>query len=278
MKKFIRIIPKLDIKNGNLIKGINLEGLRILGNPINFANTYYHQGADEIIYHDNVATLYGTNNLGKYIKKTSEKIFIPLTVGGGVRNLNDIEQMLNHGADKVSLNSAAIKNIKLIKKASKIFGRSTIVSNLECIKIKSKYFISSSNGRDLSRIDPCIWAKKLEDNGVGEIILTSVNFEGLGNGFDIALTKKICNNVKVPIIAHGGAGNFNHVLDIIKKTNISGVSISSLFHYKSFMSYKIDKKQIGNYEFLENSKMMPTTNILKKLKLFLTRNNIFVRL
>lgn len=277
MKKVIRIIPKLDIKNGNLIKGINLEGLRVLGDPISFAKNYYNQGADEIIYLDNVATLYGTNNLTKFVRNTAKKIFIPLTVGGGIKNLNDIEQMLKNGADKISINSAAIDNIQLIRKASKVFGSSTIVSNIECIKIKDKYYISKSNGRDLVNIDPVVWAKKLEDYGIGEIILTSVNSEGLQKGFDIELTKKVSNKVKVPIIAHGGAGNFQHVLDVIKKTNVSGVSISSLFHYDIFMNFSYKRKKIGNFYFLENSKKKKSLNNLKRLKLFLKKENISVR-
>ena len=277
MKKVIRIIPKLDIKNGNLIKGINLEGLRVLGDPISFAKNYYNQGADEIIYLDNVATLYGTNNLTKFVRNTAKKIFIPLTVGGGIKNLNDIEQMLKNGADKISINSAAIDNIQLIRKASKVFGSSTIVSNIECIKIKDKYYISKSNGRDLVNIDPVVWAKKLEDYGIGEIILTSVNSEGLQKGFDIELTKKVSNKVKVPIVAHGGAGNFQHVLDVIKKTNVSGVSISSLFHYDIFMNFSYKRKKIGNFYFLENSKKNKSLNNLKRLKLFLKKENISVR-
>ena len=247
MKKVIRIIPKLDIKNGNLIKGINLEGLRVLGDPISFAKNYYNQGADEIIYLDNVATLYGTNNLTKFVRNTAKKIFIPLTVGGGIKNLNDIEQMLKNGADKISINSAAIDNIQLIRKASKVFGSSTIVSNIECIKIKDKFYISKSNGRYLVNIDTVVWSNKLEDYGIGEIILTSVNSEGLQKGFDIELTKKVSNKVKVPIVAHGGAGNFQHVLDVIKKTNVSGVSISSLFHYDIFMNFSYKRK---NRKFL----------------------------
>ena len=168
-KKIIRIIPKLDIKNGNLIKGINLEGLRVLGNPIHFAENYYNQGADEIMYLDNVATLYGTNNLTKFVKNTAKKIFIPLTVGGGIRSLKEIEQMLKNGADKISINSAAIDNLNLIKEASKVFGSSTIVSNVECVKINNKYLISKSNGRDLVNKDPYDWSRKLEDSGLGEI-------------------------------------------------------------------------------------------------------------
>jgi imidazole glycerol-phosphate synthase subunit HisF len=275
--KIIRIIPKLDIKNGNLIKGINLEGLRVLGNPIHFAENYYNQGADEIMYLDNVATLYGTNNLTKFVKDTSKKIFIPLTVGGGIKNLNEIEQMLKNGADKISINSAAIDDINLIKKASKVFGSSTIVSNLECIKINNKYFISKSNGRDLVNKDPYDWSRKLEDTGLGEIFLTSVNSEGLQKGFDIGLIKKISKAVNIPVIASGGAGSFNDVLEVIKKTNIEGVSISSLFHYDVFSNFKFQKQKIGNFHFLETSKKKKSIQALKKLKIFLKNKGVNVR-
>ena len=201
-----------------------------------------------------------------------------MTVGGGIRTLGDIELMLKNGADKISINSAIIDNINLIKKATRMFGKSTMVSNIECIKIKDKYYISKSNGRDLVNIDPVIWAKKLEDNGIGEIILTSVNHEGLQEGFDIKLTKKISNIVKIPVIAHGGAGNFGHILNVIKQTKISGVSVSSLLHYDTAKAFPLKKNKIGNFSFLENSLKKNFNNNLKKLKQFLKKNDINVRL
>jgi|TARA_B100001971_G_C18227188_1_gene561331 cyclase len=275
--KIYRIIPRLEIKNGNLIKGINLEGLRILGSPDNFVDNYFKQGADEIIYTDSVATLYGTNNLSQFVKNTAKKLFIPLTVGGGIKKIDDIEKMLKNGADKISINSAGIEDIKFIYKAAKIFGSSTIVSNIESIKIKNKYYISKSNGRDLININPIDWAKKLEDNGIGEIIITSVNNEGLQKGLDIELTKKVSNNVKVPVIASGGAGTFDHILEVIKKTKITGVSISSLFHYDTYMLYHFNKKKIGNSTFLEKYIKKKSNNNLKKLKIFLKEKGINVR-
>ena len=275
--KVYRIIPRLEIKNGNLIKGINLEGLRILGNPEKFTTNYLKQGADEIIYHDSVATLYGTNNLSQPVKNISKKLFIPLTVGGGIRKISDIEKMLKNGADKISINSGAINNIKFVNKAAKIFGSSTIVASIECVKIKNKYYITESNGRDLVNINPVNWAKKLEDNGVGEIIITSVNNEGLQKGFDINLTKIVSNSVNVPVIAHGGAGKFEDVLDVIKKTKITGVSISSLFHYDTYMLFQFNKKKIGNLDFLKNSTKKKSNNNLKKLKKFLNEKGINVR-
>ena len=170
-KNKIRIIPKLDIKNGMLIKGINLEGLRVLGNPYDFAKKYYEEGADEIMYMDNVATLYGTNNLVKFVKKTAENIFIPLTVGGGIKNLLHIEKLLINGADKVSINSEFVMNKKFVREAVKNFGSSTIVATIESTKIQNRYFIATSNGRDLFDKNPVQWAKELEDLGIGELVL-----------------------------------------------------------------------------------------------------------
>ena len=167
----IRIIPKLDIKNGLLIKGINLEGLRVLGNPYEFAEFYYKSGADEICYIDNVATLYGTNNLQKFVTLTSENIFVPLSVGGGIKTIKDIELMLNSGADKVSINSAAIDDINFINDAAKRFGSSAIVTNIETIKINDKYFISKSSGRDIVKINPVSWAKKFKTTVLGKFLL-----------------------------------------------------------------------------------------------------------
>ena len=237
IKKPIRIIPVLDIKNGVLIKGINLEGLRVLGIPRNFANYYYTSGADEIVYRDNVATLYGTNNLSKFITETAKNIFIPLSVGGGIRTLKDIEEMLTAGADKVCINSSIIDNVKNLKIASRKFGSSNITVIIQSIKIGNKYFISKSNGRDLIKVNPIDWAKKVEQYGAGEIIITSINQEGLRSGFDINLTDKISKKVKIPVIAHGGAGNFKDVLNVINQTNISGVAIASIFHYEAINNF-----------------------------------------
>ena len=278
-KNLIRIIPKLDIKNGLLIKGINLEGLRILGSPYNYAKSYYNQGADEIIYLDNVATLYGTNNLKKFVKETAKNLFIPLTVGGGIKSLEEIEKMLNNGADRVTINSSAIDDINFIKKASKRFGSSTIISSIEYTKIKNKHFITKSNGRDLVNIDPYIWAKKLEDFGSGEIILTSINQEGTQSGFDISMINKISKNVKIPVIAHGGAGNFKDVYDVIQKTNVRGVAIASLFHYNNIIKGNFKNIKVGNTLYLENAKIENKKNsIIKKLKLFLKKKGVNVNL
>ena len=277
-KNFIRIIPKLDIKNGNLIKGINLEGLRILGNPYNFSKIYSEHGADEICYVDNVATLYGTNNLTSFITKTAKNLRIPLTVGGGIRSISDIENILKAGADKVCLNSAIIDNLKFLKQVSKIFGVSTITVIVECVEIEKKYFISKSNGRDLVNIYPLDWCKKIEDNGAGEIFLTSVRKEGLMKGFDIKLIRKISENINIPVVAHGGAGSFEDILKVIKHSNVTGISIASLFHYNYLNWVKRDfKKKLGNYHYLENFKKRSKKKLINDLKNFLRKNNINVR-
>ena len=191
MKKSVRIIPVLDIKNGLLIKGINFEGLRVFGNAKDFAKLYYSHGADEICYQDSVATLYGTNNLIKFVNQTAQNIFVPLSVGGGIRSIDDASLMFKAGADKIIINSAVIDNINLLKQASKIFGSSNITVIIQAIKIDKKYFISKSNGRDIINIDPSQWTQKVEEFGAGEIIITAVNNEGLKKGFDISLTKKL---------------------------------------------------------------------------------------
>jgi cyclase len=277
-KKFIRIIPKLDIKNGLLIKGINLEGLRVLGDPYQFANYYYKNSADEIYYVDNVASLYGTNNLSKFVSKTAKNLFIPLSVGGGIRSIKEIENFLKSGADKVCINSAAIENINFIKKASRIFGSSTITCIVEALNYEGKYFITKENGRDVIRINPVDWAKKLEDYGAGEIFLTSVNKEGLKKGFDIFINKKVSESVKIPVIAHGGAGTIEDIYKVIQKTDISGVSVSGLFHYDICSLFSFKTPKVGNNDFLTNQKKKRPINIIKKIKKYLDSKGILVRL
>ena len=211
----IRIIPFLDIKNGLLIKGINLEGLRVLGKARDFSNYYYKSGADEICYIDNVATLYGTNNLSNFITDTAKDVFIPLSVGGGIRSIDDMKKMFSAGADKICINSSIIENPNLLERAAKIFGSANITIMIQSIRVDAKYNVSKANGRDLANINPIKWAKKVENYGAGEIILTSVNNEGLKKGFDIKLTNAVSRSVNIPVIAHGGAGNFKDVYEVI---------------------------------------------------------------
>ena len=277
-KNPIRIIPFLDIKNGLLIKGINLEGLRVLGKASNFSYHYYKNGADEICYIDNVATLYGTNNLSKFISETANNIFIPLSVGGGIKTLEDIKKMLSAGADRVCINSAAIDNINLLKQASRIFGSANITIIIQSIKVNKKYYISKSNGRDLVKINSIDWAQKVEDYGAGEIIITSVNNEGLNKGFDLDLTSKVSEKVNIPVIAHGGAGSFEDIYKVIKYTNISGVGLASILHYEALNYFPKLKPKVGNINFLKNfNKVKKKRNLISEIKNYLKSKKVKVR-
>lgn len=249
----IRIIPRIDIKGAHLVKGIHLEGLRVLGNPEEFAKFYYENGADELIYQDVVASLYERNSLHEMIKKMAQEIFVPLTVGGGIRTLDDIYNVLRTGADKVSINTAAIKKPAFISEAAKRFGSSTIVVAIELIKQPGKNYLAfTDNGREHTGVDALKWAKEVENLGAGELMITSVDREGTGRGFDVNLLKKITDLVKIPVIAHGGAGSIDDVVDVATQTNISGIAIASIFHYNHMkeLSTKIDNTKEGNIDFL----------------------------
>ena len=230
----IRIIPRLDIKGPNLVKGIHLEGLRVLGNPEDFARYYYENGADELIYQDVVASLYERNSLHEIISRTAKDILIPLTVGGGLRTLEDIRLVLRAGADKVSLNTATIKNPTFISDAANKFGSSTIVVAIEAIKqTDGRYLAYVDNGREETGIEVIQWARQIEELGAGELIITSVDREGTAEGFDIDLIKSISNVVNIPVIAHGGASTMSNIKDTIQIGNASALAIASIFHYAS---------------------------------------------
>ena len=257
MNKCIRIIPRIDIKGPNVVKVIHLEGLRVLGKPEQFAQFYYEQGADELFYQDVVASLYDRNHLEDIINKTAKKIFIPLTVGGGLRTIDDIKSVLRAGADKVALNTAAIDNPNIIKEAVKIFGSSTIVIAIEAIRQEDgRYLAFTHNGRDCAAIDAYEWALKVEELGAGEIIVTSVDKEGTGQGFDMELTKTIAEDVAIPVIAHGGAGNVDHLFEVIQKGKVDAVALASIFHYEYINNVKTlhEYEEEGNIDFLRSGK------------------------
>lgn len=228
----VRIIPRLDIKGPNLVKGIHLEGLRVLGDPSQFALEYYFSGADEIFYMDAVASLYERNSLSSIVEKISQEVFVPMTVGGGIRTEKDISVALKSGADKICLNTAAVKNPSIISQAAQKFGSSTIVVGIEAIHIKNglyQAFIDS--GREETGLDVVEWAKEVERLGAGEIVLTSVDKEGTGEGMDVALIQKVKNAVKIPVIAHGGVSSIDNVCDVILETGVDGIAIASSLHY-----------------------------------------------
>ena len=281
--KNIRIIPRLDIKGPNLVKGIHLEGLRVLGKPEDFARYYYENGADELMYQDVVASLYNRNSLHEIITKTAKEIFIPLTVGGGLRTIEDIKGVLRAGADKVSLNTAAIKNPQLIRDASRKFGSSTIVVAIEAIKQSDgRYLAYTDNGREYTGVEVLEWAKKVDELGAGEIVITSVDREGTGLGFDIELIKLVKDAVSIPVISHGGAGNAEHVKRAILEGGANAVSIASILHY-NFLDINrsvFSDSGEGNTEFLKSSsrnykKIIPTD--LQEIKKYLHMNNIACR-
>lgn len=278
MKKPVRIIPFLDIKNNIVIKGINFEGLRSLGYAKDFAKLYFSHGADEICYQDNVATVYGTNNLVKFVSQSAKNVFIPLTVGGGIRSINDALLMFKAGADKITVNSAVVDNINFLKTITKIFGSSNISVMIQVIKIGKKYFISKSNGRDIVYKDPVDWAKKIEEFGAGEVIIRSVNHDGLKSGFDIFITKKIVENLSIPVIASGGAGNLRHIYEVIKYANVSGVGLASMLHYEAIKFLPKKKIKIGNTIFLDSIKKdKKEQNTIKQIKDYLIKKKIKVR-
>ena len=283
--KYKRVIARLDIKGPNLVKGIHLEGLRVLGNPGIYAEHYFKQGVDELIYSDVVASLYGRNSILKTIKETAEGISIPLTVGGGIRSIDNIREILSAGADKVALNTVAIKKPDFINEAARIFGSSTIVVAIEATKEKNENYLAyTDNGRQYTGIEVTKWATEVEKRGAGEILLTSIDNEGTGEGLDKKLISSITNKVKIPVVAHGGAGDKSHIKDVFKKTNCDGVAISSLLHYGclSLMrkKNKINKETEGNKEFIlsktKNFKSFKEENI-RILKKYLIKEKINVR-
>ena len=208
----IRIIPRLDIKGPNLVKGIHLEGLRVLGKPERFARYYYEHGADELIYMDAVASLYERNSLLHIVERTAQEIFIPLTVGGGLRTLEDIHAALRAGADKVSLNTAVIRRPELVTEAAKRFGSSTIVVSIDAKKRPDgTYEAYTDNGRIRTGVEVFGWAAQVAELGAGEILLTSMDGDGTQAGYDLALTRAVAQAVPIPVIASGGAGCMDHI-------------------------------------------------------------------
>lgn len=250
----IRVIPRLDIKGPNLVKGIHLEGLRVLGKPEDFARHYFEQGADELMYMDAVASLYGRNSLEAIVGRTSREIFIPLCVGGGLRSVDDIRAILRAGADKVSVNTAAVARPELIGEAARAFGSSTIVVSIEAIRRRDgSYEAYTDYGRQNSGRDAFEWALQAVELGAGELVVTSIDREGTGVGYDLALTRKIAEAVPVPVIASGGAGCVAHVCDVVREGRADAVSLASVLHYNHMCHREYaagDFAEEGNTEFL----------------------------
>jgi len=238
----MRTISRIDIKNESVIKGINLEGLRKIGDPEKIAKEYYHDGIDEIILIDSVASLYGRNNLFDLIKKITKEIFVPITLGGGIRSLKDIENSLNSGADKVAINSKALEDPNFLSKAISNFGESTILVSIEAKKIgDEKWEAYKFCGREKTNLNIIDWIKKIQDKGCGEILLTSIDKEGTETGFDIELINNVYDIVKKPLIISGGCGNLGHIKEINKFKNLS-IALASVLHYRSLKISEIKKE------------------------------------
>jgi len=238
----LRLIPRLDIKNKNLIKTINMEGLRKIGDPNIFAKEYSESGADELLLMDVVASLYDRNNLFEVINIISKDIFIPITVGGGVRSVEDARKLLNNGSDKVAINSAALKNSFLISELANHIGSCSIVLSIEAKKISNDWYAFSNCGRDNSGKKVIDWLKQAVRLGVGEVILTSIDKEGTESGFDLDLLKSLAQlNINFPLIISGGIRNISDIDMARKILNISGVSLASVLHYKKITINEIKK-------------------------------------
>ena len=228
-----RLIARLDVKNQFVIKGIHLEGLRKIGDPNEIAKDYYDQGIDEIVFMDGVASLYGRNNLFHIIEKACENVFIPITIGGGIRSIENIGEALKAGADKIALNTQAIKTPEIISQAAKIYGSQCIVGSIEAkSKGDGKWEAYMDNGREPSGLDVIEWAVELERLGAGELMITSIDQEGTKKGFEIDLIKKITDLVSIPVIASGGAGKVEHIEQLVENTDVSGIALASILHYK----------------------------------------------
>jgi len=230
-----RIIARLDIKGPNLIKGVHLEGLRIIGDPQEFARKYYQQGADELLYIDIVASLYGRSKLIDIARRTADEVFIPITVGGGIRNLDDVKDLLRAGADKVAINTAAVNRPKLIREVSRKFGSQCMVLSIEAKQQPSgNWEVYTDCGRERSGLDVIEWACRGVELGAGEILLTSIDREGTRKGFDIELTRSITNVIGIPVIASGGMGKPDDIISIINKGGADAAAIADILHYNRF--------------------------------------------
>lgn len=236
-----RIIPCLDVKDGRVVKGVNFINLRDAGDPVEIARIYDENGADEIVFLDITASHEKRPILLEVVRKTAEQVFMPLTVGGGIQKIEDIRDLLNAGADKVSINTAAVLNPSLIKQASQRFGSQCIVVAIDAKRQKNRWEVFTHGGRTPTGINAIQWAKKVESLGAGEILLTSMDCDGTKDGYDIPLTKDIAHAVKIPVIASGGAGTLQHFCDVFKKTDADAALAASVFHYQELKIGEVKK-------------------------------------
>ncbi|MFP3590709.1 imidazole glycerol phosphate synthase subunit HisF [Chryseobacterium sp. SIMBA_038] len=226
-----RIIPCLDIKDGTTVKGINFEGLRNAGDPIELAKRYEENGADELVFLDITATIEKRKTFIELVQNISKELSIPFTVGGGISSIQDVQKLLEAGADKISINSSAVKNPQLISDLAKEFGSQCIVVAIDTKFINNSDWVHVKGGREITNLKTIDWAKEAADLGAGEILLTSMDGDGTKNGFDIRITKSVSENINIPVIASGGAGKIEDFGNVFKKTKATGALAASIFHF-----------------------------------------------
>lgn len=227
----IRLVARLDIKGPNLIKGVHLEGLRVIGDPQVYARRYYEQGADEIIYIDAVASLYGRSKLTEIVRHTAHDVFVPLTVGGGIRSVEDVKDLLRAGADKVAINTAAVQRPQLISEVARRFGSQCMVLSIEAKQREGHWEVYTDCGREQTGMDAIDWARQAASLGAGEVLITSIDREGTRKGYDVKLTRAISDVVGIPVIASGGYGNDTHLHDVVHQGGADAVAVADALHY-----------------------------------------------
>ena len=239
----MRIISRLDIKGHNLIKGVKFEGLRVLGCPIKSANFYYKEGIDEILCIDTVASLYGRNNAVNLVKEISKNVFLPITVCGGIRSVDDGRNIIKNGADKIGINTAAVENQNLITELVKEFGSQSIILSVEAKKISpSKWEVYTNSGRDRTGLDVKDWIRKGIELGAGSILLTSIDHDGTQKGFDIDLCSEMYEICEAPLVISGGMGKIEDIISIARQFDISGLAMGSVLHYENLKICKLKEQ------------------------------------
>ena len=227
-----RIIPCLDVKNGRVVKGVNFEGLCDVSDPVSLAQYYSDNGADELVFYDITASFEGRQLFTEILTEVASKIFIPLTVGGGINTLEDFDRVLKCGADKVSVNSGAIKSPGLVESAAKKYGDQCVVLSADIKRVDGKFTVFSKGGRENTGMEAIEWIKRCVGNGAGEVVVNSIDTDGVKQGFDLEMLDAVCNAVKVPVIASGGAGNIDHFTELFKKVpKVSAGLAASIFHF-----------------------------------------------